>query len=131
MYKQLKEYFSHFYFFLLEVSLKFWSTCLLQNLLTNAIKYRDTQKKSFVKFTSKIEDNKIILSCEDNGLGIDMEKFGDDIFSLSKTFHNHPDARGVGLFMTKNQIEAFGGSISVTSEPSVGTTFMLTFINSR
>ena len=60
-----------------------------------------------------------------------MEKFGDDIFSLSKTFHNHPDARGVGLFMTKNQIEAFGGSISVTSEPSVGTTFMLTFINSR
>ncbi|UZR94398.1 sensor histidine kinase [Chondrinema litorale] len=110
---------------------KAYMESILQNLLTNAIKYRDTEKKSYVKFSSRNKENKVVLTCEDNGLGIDMAKFGNDIFSLSKTFHNHPDARGVGLFMTKNQIEAFGGSISVTSEPSVGTTFTLTFMRSK
>ncbi len=49
------------------------------------------------------------------------------LFGMYKTFHNHPDARGVGLFITKNQIEALGGRIEVESEVNVGTTFKLFF----
>jgi signal transduction histidine kinase len=42
-----------------------------------------------------------------------------------KTFHPHPEARGVGLFMTRNQVEAMGGKISVESEEGHGSTFII------
>ena len=47
---------------------------------------------------------------------------------MYKTFHKHKDSRGLGLFITKNQIEAVGGQIEVESEVNVGTTFNLIFI---
>ena len=56
-----------------------------------------------------------------------MEKFGDKLFGLHKTFHEHKDARGVGLFLVKTQIEALGGSISAESEVDKGTTFSIRF----
>jgi len=42
---------------------------------------------------------------------------------MYKTFHKNPDARGVGLFITKNQIEAMGGKIKVESTVNVGSIF--------
>jgi sensor histidine kinase regulating citrate/malate metabolism len=42
---------------------------------------------------------------------------------MYKTFHKHPDARGVGLFLTKNQVEAMGGRIEVQSKVDQGTIF--------
>jgi signal transduction histidine kinase len=45
------------------------------------------------------------------------------MFGMYKTFHDHPDSRGIGLFITKNQIEALGGKIEVESQERVGTTF--------
>jgi len=46
---------------------------------------------------------------------------------MYKTFHSHPDARGIGLFITKNQVDALGGNISVESEPDKGSTFLVQF----
>ena len=46
---------------------------------------------------------------------------------MYKTFHNNPDATGLGLFMTKNHIEALGGTIEVASKLGVGTEFKITF----
>jgi chemotaxis protein histidine kinase CheA len=46
---------------------------------------------------------------------------------MYKTFHKHRDSRGIGLFITKNQIEAMGGSVQVSSEVGVGTTFKIYF----
>jgi signal transduction histidine kinase len=46
---------------------------------------------------------------------------------MYKTFHSHPEARGIGLFISKNQIEAMGGKIEVESEVNVGTTFTTYF----
>jgi len=60
-------------------------------------------------------------------LGIDMNKFGDKLFGLHKTFHGHKDARGVGLFLVKTQVEALGGSIAAESEIDKGTTFIIRF----
>jgi signal transduction histidine kinase len=50
---------------------------------------------------------------------------------MYKTFHEHPDARGIGLFITKNQIEAMGGRIEVESIVGVGTTFSLFLQNAK
>jgi len=100
---------------------------IFQNLLTNAIKYRSPGRKPFIHFKSLLSDGHLELQVTDNGQGIDMEKFGDKLFGLHKTFHSHQEARGVGLFLVKTQIEALGGSIRVMSEVDKGTTFLIRF----
>ena len=109
---------------------KIYLESIILNLLTNAIKYRSTQRKPKIIFTSSIDkDGVVTLTCEDNGLGIDLKKHGNKIFGLNKTFHDHPDSKGIGLFITKNQIETMGGSIFVDSEVDKGTKFIISFNN--
>ena len=67
------------------------------------------------------------LEVSDNGLGIDLDQYGDKMFGMYKTFHENLDSRGIGLFITKNQVETLGGTISVTSTVDVGTTFKIKF----
>lgn len=105
---------------------------IVLNFLTNAIKYRDAGKEnSFVRITSWQQDNCTVLSFEDNGIGIDLQRHGSRMFGMYKTFHSHPEARGIGLFITKNQVEAMGGKIQVDSQPGIGTTFKLYFNNEK
>ena len=85
---------------------------IIVNFLTNAIKYSDKQKDSFVRvYTDSSEALFTLIAFEDNGLGIDLEQHGDKLFGMNNTFHDHEDSRGVGLFITKNQIESMGGGI--------------------
>ncbi len=100
---------------------------IILNLITNAIKYRDVNKKSFIKITAEKNDYGIKMSVSDNGIGIDMERNRRKMFGMYKTFHRNADARGIGLFITKNQVEAMGGSIDVESEVNIGTTFTVNF----
>ena len=62
---------------------------------------------------------------KDNGLGIDMARKGDQVFGLYKRFHLHAEGKGIGLYMTKTQIETLGGRISVDSKVGEGTTFTI------
>ena len=82
-----------------------------------------------MKIYSKVDKKSASLFFEDNGLGIDLEKHGDKLFGMYRTFHQHEDSRGVGLFITKNQIESMGGKTEVESEVNVGTTFKITLKN--
>jgi PAS domain S-box-containing protein len=94
------------------------------NLLSNAIKYRSLSRKPrvVVEYFNH-PDGGSGFSVTDNGIGIDLSKHGNQLFGMYKTFNGNPDARGIGLFITKNQIEAFGGRITVASEPGKGSTF--------
>jgi PAS domain S-box-containing protein len=100
---------------------------IFQNLLSNAIKYRSADRKTFIHFETRQNNDSTELRVSDNGLGIDLEKYGDKLFGLHKTFHVHDEARGVGLFLIKTQIEAMGGSISAESKVNHGTTFIIKF----
>lgn len=107
---------------------KVYLESIFLNLLTNAIKYRSPKRAPKIIFKSYIDkDGMISLTCEDNGLGINLEKHGEKLFGLNKTFHEHPDAKGTGLFITKNQIETMGGSIYAESEVDKGTKFIIHF----
>ena len=98
---------------------------ILLNLLSNAIKYKHPDRKPFIQIKANKENGKVFLEVSDNGRGIDLDKYGDKLFGMYNTFHNNEDAKGIGLFITKNQIESMGGSIDVESEPGVGTTFKI------
>ncbi len=100
---------------------------ILLNLLTNAIKYRNPDKMAQICVKTYKENGKAVLEVSDNGLGINLEKYGAKLFGMYKTFHHNPDARGVGLFITKSQIETLGGKISVKSEVNKGSTFKINF----
>ncbi|TWV99477.1 sensor histidine kinase [Chitinophaga pinensis] len=100
---------------------------ILQNLITNAIRYRTLEHKPRLHLRSWRENGRTMLTVEDNGLGIDMERFGHKLFGFRKTFHKNKDAKGIGLFITKTQVEAMGGSIRAESTPGRGTKFIITF----
>ncbi len=98
---------------------------IMLNMVSNAIKYRDPDKKPKVRIKIYEEGESAYLEVADNGLGIDMEKHGDKLFGMYNTFHGNENSKGIGLFITKNQIESMGGSIKVESEPGKGTTFKI------
>jgi K+-sensing histidine kinase KdpD len=100
---------------------------ILLNLLTNAIKYRQPDKPPIIELTSFKKAGKTIFEIKDNGKGINLVKHGADLFGMYKTFHGNPDAEGVGLFITKYQVETMGGQIEVESAENVGTTFTISF----
>ncbi|PQJ31663.1 hypothetical protein BST92_06865 [Nonlabens arenilitoris] len=97
----------------------------LTNLITNSIKYRNVKKPLTIGISAIQDTNGCTISVTDNGLGIDLTRHREKIFGMYKTFHDHENANGLGLFMTKNQIEAMGGTISVKSEVGVGSTFTI------
>jgi signal transduction histidine kinase len=98
---------------------------IFHNLLTNSLKYRHPERHPYITCESKVKDGHTYLIFEDNGVGIDMEKYGDKLFGMYQTFHKNDDAQGIGLYITRNQIEALGGSISVESTLNVGTRFTI------
>jgi signal transduction histidine kinase len=100
---------------------------ILINLLSNAIKYRYPERRPLIRLHTWLENHRVNLRISDNGLGINLKRHQDKIFGLYKTFHRNSEARGVGLFMIKSQIEALGGAISVKSQPNQGTTFHIIF----
>lgn len=97
------------------------------NLVTNALKYRSPDRTPEIHIKTEVFDGKIKLTFRDNGLGIDLKKHGHKLFGLNKTFHRHPEAKGVGLYLTKIQVESMGGTIYATSEVDKGSAFMVIF----
>lgn len=100
---------------------------ILTNLLSNAIKYRAPGRPLIIDITAARKEDTVVVTFQDNGIGFDANKSRSKVFKLYQTFHRREDSRGVGLFITKNQIEQIGGSIEVESEPDKGTTFTLCF----
>lgn len=96
------------------------------NLLTNAIKFRSSERPLRIIINQGGGTRgDTVVSFSDNGLGFDMQEAGKDVFKLYKKFHRKLDGRGVGLFLVKTHIEAMGGTIKVSSQVNVGTTFVI------
>jgi signal transduction histidine kinase len=102
------------------------------NLIDNAIKYRDENKKSnYVKVSLKKDIGKGIITVEDNGIGINKENL-QDIFKsgfrvLDGTLSNENMSKGfgIGLAIAKSFIDKHGWNISVDSTLGKGTTFTI------
>lgn len=102
---------------------------LLYNLLSNSIKYREPQRPLQIFLSSALEEGYIVLKVQDNGIGIDITKYGPQLFSLFRRFHDHVEGSGVGLYIIKRIMENNRGKVEVESVIGEGTTFRLYFVN--
>jgi signal transduction histidine kinase len=100
---------------------------IFYNLLSNAFKYGVTRNSRTIELWSEENSNEIRVFVKDMGWGIDLEKHQDKLFKLGSRLHISSDGQGLGLYMTKHQVEELGGKIEIESEVNVGTTFRLSF----
>lgn len=105
-------------------TLKSYLYSIFFNLITNSIKYRNGVTP-VIEIISRKANNKIILSFKDNGLGIDLTMQGNKLFGLYNKFHFHTEGKGIGLYMTKTQVEILGGKITANSTVNKGTEFLI------
>jgi signal transduction histidine kinase len=98
---------------------------ILNNIISNAIKYCDrTKKDCYVKIKTYPAQDCAVLEIEDNGIGIKPEYQARifDMFFMTKRAHN---GSGLGLYITKENVEKLRGTIEVKSESYVGSTFIV------
>lgn len=100
---------------------------VLLNFIFNAIRYSHPERNPVIKLNAITNNEQVVLEITDNGIGIDLQRYGAELFGLYKTFTGNPESKGVGLFISKNQIDAMGGRVSVDSVPGQGTTFSIYF----
>jgi signal transduction histidine kinase len=98
---------------------------ILQNLITNALKYSRAGETPLVKIQAFKEGKYTVIRVSDNGIGIDLKKHGSNLFGLYKRFTDQAEGKGLGLYMVKSQVEALNGFIDVESEPGKGTEFII------
>lgn len=96
------------------------------NLLSNALKYHEPGRPLVISISTSCDHEKT-LKVTDNGVGIDLQKHGKAVFGLRKRFHKNVPGKGLGLFLTKNQVQSMGGTIDVQSTVDEGTTFTIAF----
>lgn len=100
---------------------------ILYNLLSNAIKYKDFERIPTIKISSHCPDeNYVMLSIEDNGLGI-KEEDKEKVFTMFKRLHNHVEGTGVGMSIVKRIIDNSGGRIELDSKVGEGSVFKVYF----
>jgi light-regulated signal transduction histidine kinase (bacteriophytochrome) len=97
---------------------------LVQNLLTNALKYSSKQRRPKIRMGVKTAKDKKIFFIQDNGVGFDPVKVG-DLFKPFKRLHQNSEfsGTGIGLSTVKRIIERHGGDVWAESEPGKGATF--------
>lgn len=99
---------------------------MFYNIVGNALKYSSRERPVIlISCVERLEE--VVIKIKDNGKGIDLNKYGEKLFLPFQRFMPHIDGKGLGLFITKAQVESLGGTIQVESEESEGTCFTLTF----
>lgn len=97
----------------------------LINLTTNAIKYKHPERNPEIQIKTELQDHYVVLIFKDNGIGIDLERYGDRLFGLYQRFHSHVEGKGLGLYLVREQIRAHDGNLKVESTVGNGTTFKI------
>ena len=97
---------------------------VLQNLIENAIKYRDGKKNSYIDISIKQKDQEIIITIKDNGIGIPAEILN-KVFDMFYRGVGGKTGSGLGLYIVRNGIEKLQGHISLESTYMEGSTFTI------
>ncbi|MCI4671376.1 MAG: PAS domain S-box protein [Bacteroidia bacterium] len=107
--------------------IKSYYSGIFQNLLSNSLKYHHPGRAPRIRIESEHIGDNVCVKFSDNGRGIDMEKFGNEIFNLYRRFHDEVEGKGMGLYLVKIQTEVMNGRVTVESQVGKGTTFTFYF----
>lgn len=96
---------------------------ILYILLANAIQYRRNNVPVQIRVKTYTKNDWVVLEVQDNGRGIDLELYKQDLFKPFKYFHSEASGKGVNLYLAKLQAERLHGYIDVHSTPGEGSVF--------
>lgn len=105
------------------VYLEPYLTSIMTNMVTNALKYHKEEVPLLLKIDTSREEDMTVLVFSDNGIGMDLERYGKNLFKPFKRFTTRAEGKGIGLHIIKSMMEKNGGKIEVESTPGEGTTF--------
>lgn len=99
---------------------------VFQNIIGNALKFRDSNKPLKVTIQSIVQKNGYNISISDTGIGIEKE-YQNKIFGIFQRLHNESEYKGtgIGLALCKKIIDLHNGKISVQSNFGEGTNFTI------
>jgi len=95
------------------------------NLITNSIKYHQSGKPARIEISTQNEGDNLYIRFKDNGIGINLKKYGKKVFGVYERFHPEIEGKGLGLFMVKTQVQILGGEIHLESEVNKGSQFII------
>ena len=97
---------------------------VIYNLISNAIKYSPADRSPEVDIRCAAEDNYIVISVSDNGIGISQQE-QKSIFDKFKRVRTEYEGSGVGLYLVNTMVTEAGGKIELESEPGKGSVFKI------
>ena len=97
---------------------------IIYNLISNAIKFKAAERQPEIIVTTNKENDFIVISVKDNGMGIGESKF-DAIFSKYYRLENAIEGSGIGLYLVKEIVSNAGGKVLVKSQLGKGTEFKI------
>lgn len=103
---------------------------ILNNLISNAVKYADPQKDSFIHINIQVDNHKANIIFRDNGIGID-KSYVDKVFNMFFRATSKNEGAGLGLYIVKEAIEKLEGKIYLESQSGEGTLFKIELPNLR
>ena len=100
---------------------------IFQNLLSNSLRYASPARPPRIRLSSAPDliTGRPVLTVQDNGLGIDLNRYGPQLFQLFRRFHSHVEGTGMGLYLVNRIVQNHGGRIEVSSTVDEGTTLHL------
>lgn len=98
---------------------------IVQNLLTNAVKYRNPDKKLVIEIKTAIKNGRTIIMVRDNGLGFDSIKHKEDVLKPFVRLHSHVNGSGLGMYIIKTILDYHKGTMLIDSQPKMGATFTI------
>ncbi|HTH56349.1 MAG TPA: PAS domain-containing sensor histidine kinase [Cyclobacteriaceae bacterium] len=102
---------------------------IFNNIISNAVRYQDKSKESFIKIDVSTTNDKTLIQFTDNGVGI-AEEFKENIFKMFFRASTESKGSGLGLYIVKGTVEKLNGRISVQSKLGEGTQFTIEIPNS-
>lgn len=102
---------------------------ILNNLISNAIKYSDPQKEtSFIQITISLRPQKVSLVFKDNGIGIEPD-YIQKVFNMFFRATEKNEGAGLGLYIVKEAVEKLGGHVELESQVGKGVVFRIELPN--
>ena len=103
--------------------IKSYLNSILYNLISNAFKYRCEGRPLKIKLRSYQEGEFVVLSVEDNGIGIDLNRYSTQLFQPFQRLTTQAEGIGIGLSLINRMAEENGGFIKVESTLGKGCCF--------